>query len=41
MAGAAGLSLVGLMGIPPLGTEPDQAFARLEQEHLRVVAQPS
>ena len=37
VAGAPGLSLVGLMGIPPLGTDPEQAFARLREEHLRVL----
>lgn len=30
------LELVGLMGIPPLGWDPDAAFARLRSEHDRV-----
>jgi pyridoxal phosphate enzyme (YggS family) len=34
---AQGLSLVGLMAIPPLTADPDEAFARLETEHLRVL----
>jgi pyridoxal phosphate enzyme (YggS family) len=33
---AHGLAFVGLMGIPPLGTDPDDAFARLQAEHHRV-----
>ncbi|OBA88698.1 YggS family pyridoxal phosphate enzyme [Mycobacteriaceae bacterium 1482268.1] len=33
---AQGLQFVGLMGIPPLGADPDEAFARLQAEHLRV-----
>jgi pyridoxal phosphate enzyme (YggS family) len=33
---AAGLSFVGLMAIPPLGADPDAAFARLAEEHHRV-----
>jgi pyridoxal phosphate enzyme (YggS family) len=37
VAGARGLSLVGLMGIPPLGVDPEPAFARLREEHLRVL----
>lgn len=37
VAGARGLSLVGLMAIPPLDWHPDQAFARLRQEHLRIL----
>lgn len=36
VAGAGSLRLVGLMGIPPLGSDPAAAFARLEREHLRV-----
>lgn len=35
-AGAAGLEFVGLMGIPPLGGDPDEAFARLAAERDRV-----
>ena len=31
------LRLVGLMGIPPLDWEPDQAFDRLQSEHSRVL----
>ncbi|GFG75584.1 YggS family pyridoxal phosphate-dependent enzyme [Mycobacterium botniense] len=31
------LRLVGLMGIPPLGWNPDEAFARLRAEHRRVL----
>ncbi|MGB8387635.1 MAG: YggS family pyridoxal phosphate-dependent enzyme [Mycobacterium sp.] len=31
------LELVGLMGIPPLDWEPDEAFDRLQAEHLRVL----
>jgi PLP dependent protein len=33
---AEGLQFVGLMGIPPLGADPDNAFARLQAEHQRV-----
>ena len=33
---AQGLQFVGLMGIPPLGSDPDRAFARLQTEHRRV-----
>ena len=35
---AHGLQFVGLMGIPPLGAEPDRAYARLQAEHQRVQA---
>lgn len=38
VAGASGLELVGLMGIPPLGAQPGAAFARLEAERERVQA---
>ncbi|RFD24858.1 YggS family pyridoxal phosphate-dependent enzyme [Mycobacterium uberis] len=31
------LELIGLMGIPPLGWDPDQAFDRLQSEHRRVL----
>ncbi|MCV7340257.1 YggS family pyridoxal phosphate-dependent enzyme [Mycobacterium haemophilum] len=31
------LELIGLMGIPPLGWDPDQAFDRLRSEHHRVL----
>ena len=34
--GSASLDLVGLMGIPPLDWEPEQAFDRLQSEHSRV-----
>lgn len=30
------LELTGLMGIPPLHADPDEAFARLQSEHTRV-----
>lgn len=33
---ARGLRFVGLMGIPPLGADPDAAFARLQEERERV-----
>jgi PLP dependent protein len=33
---AAGLKFVGLMAIPPLGADPDEAFARLAEEKERV-----
>ena len=33
---AAGLEFVGLMAIPPVGADPDEAFARLADEHERV-----
>ncbi|OBF37268.1 YggS family pyridoxal phosphate enzyme [Mycobacterium sp. ACS1612] len=33
---ADGLDFVGLMGIPPLGADPDDAFARLQEERDRV-----
>lgn len=35
---AAGLEFVGLMAIPPLGAEADQAFAHLQAEHQRIQA---
>ncbi|OBB95327.1 YggS family pyridoxal phosphate-dependent enzyme [Mycobacterium sp. 852002-40037_SCH5390672] len=31
------LDLVGLMGIPPLNSDPDEAFDRLRSEHLRIL----
>jgi pyridoxal phosphate enzyme (YggS family) len=34
---ADGLTLVGLMGIPPLNWDADDAFARLQDEHRRVL----
>ena len=33
---ADGLNFVGLMAIPALGSDPDDAFARLHAEHQRV-----
>jgi hypothetical protein len=36
VAGAPGLEFVGLMGIPPLGSQPGEAFARLAAERERV-----
>jgi hypothetical protein len=36
VAAAAGLEFVGLMAIPPLDADPDQAFARLQEEKERV-----
>lgn len=33
---AEALEFAGLMAIPPLGADPDRAFARLEAEHQRV-----
>jgi hypothetical protein len=38
VAKAAALSLVGLMGIPPLDADPAKAFARLAAEHQRVLS---
>ena len=35
---AAGLDFVGLMAIPPLGADPGEAFARLQQERVRLQA---
>jgi PLP dependent protein len=37
VANADGLELVGVMGIPPLDADPDEAFARLAAEHRRVL----
>lgn len=31
------LELVGVMGFPPMGSDPDAAFARLQSEHHRVL----
>ncbi len=39
VAGAPALELVGLMGVPPLGADPDAAFAALAAEHRRILAQ--
>jgi PLP dependent protein len=36
--GAKNLDLVGLMGIPPLDSDPDEAFDRLQSEHRRILA---
>ena len=35
--GSKSLELVGLMGIPPLDWDPDEAFDRLQSEHRRVL----
>lgn len=35
---APGLEFVGLMGIPPLGSDAEEAYARLHAEHQRVQA---
>ncbi len=35
--GSAGLDLAGLMAVPPLGADPDAAFAALAAEHRRVL----
>jgi uncharacterized pyridoxal phosphate-containing UPF0001 family protein len=37
VAAAASLRLLGLMAIPPLDADPEQAFARLAEEHRRVL----
>ena len=37
VAESAGLQLAGLMAVPPLNVEPDQAFSSLAVEHLRVM----
>lgn len=37
LAEAEGLRLVGLMAIPPVGADPDVAFAALADEHRRVL----
>ena len=37
VAQAEGLRLVGLMAIPPLGVDPDEAFTALAAEHRRVL----
>ena len=39
VAAADALTLAGVMGVPPLGVDPDIAFARFAEEHRRVVAQ--
>ena len=38
VAGSSALTLLGVMGIPPLDADPDAAFARLADEHRRVMA---
>lgn len=38
VAGAEALDLVGLMAVPPLGADPDAAFAALAAEHHRIRA---
>lgn len=38
IADAEALNLVGLMAVPPLGADPDAAFAALAEEHRRVRA---
>jgi uncharacterized pyridoxal phosphate-containing UPF0001 family protein len=35
--GSKCLELIGLMGMPPLGWDPDEAFDRLESEHRRLL----
>ena len=37
---AEALKLVGLMGVPPLGWDPDAAFALLHTQHQRVLGLP-
>jgi len=37
VATADGLELVGLMGIPPMNADEDEAFAKLADEHRRVL----
>lgn len=37
VAEAGSLQLVGLMAIPPVGADPDTAFARLNCEHRRIL----
>ena len=37
VAASSALELVGLMAIPPLGADPDSAFAALAAEHRRVL----
>lgn len=42
VAGSESLELVGLMGVPPLGADPDTAFAALAAEHRRIrIAHPT
>lgn len=37
VAGSEALELAGLMGVPPLGADPDTAFAALAAEHRRIL----
>ena len=37
VAAGDGLELVGLMGIPPMDSDPDEEFAKLAAEHRRVL----
>ena len=42
IAGSEGLELVGLMAVPPVGADPDTAFAALAAEHRRIlIAHPA
>lgn len=38
IAEAEALTLIGLMAIPPLGADPDAAFAAVAKEHRRILA---
>ncbi len=38
IADSGALELVGLMAVPPLGSDPDRAFAALATEHRRVLS---
>ena len=38
VAGSGALDLAGLMAVPPLGADPDTAFAALAAEHRRILA---
>ncbi|MCV7225098.1 YggS family pyridoxal phosphate-dependent enzyme [Mycolicibacterium komossense] len=37
VADAQALELIGVMGVPPLGVDPERAFARFADEHRRVM----
>jgi PLP dependent protein len=37
VAAAEALELVGVMGVPPMGADPERAFARFAEEHRRVM----
>ena len=39
IAGSDALELVGLMAVPPVGADPDTAFAALAAEHRRILAE--